>query len=445
MREVWQLLHDGGICDAVGTVSGSVKSVWLGNNQTTAVRGDRVGRAVNDMNRKRRFRKLWQMGMLGTIALTTILLFLAYSLGPAYIDKRFNPVGIQYPEPVNADAKALHESLAIADLHADSLLWGRDLTQRADFAHVDLPRLIEGNVALQLFAVVTQVPDPLLLEGNRDDSDSLTKLAILQRWPLRTWSSPLERSLYQAKRLQRFAQKAPDQFRILNTQQDLSEYLAQRQTHPAMSAGILSLEGAQVLEGQLDNLDRLYEAGYRVIGLSHFFDNEVADSAHGIGLGGLSDLGRAVIRRMDERGLIIDLAHASPQTIDEVLALTQRPVLASHTGVQGTCENLRNLSDRQLQSIAQNGGIIGIGFWKTAVCGTDVEAIVRAMRYVADRIGVEHVALGSDFDGAVRVPFDVSHLDQITVGLLADGFTETEIQSIMGMNVVRLLRQHLPT
>lgn len=142
--------------------------------------------------------------------------------------------------------------------------------------------------------------------------------------------------------------------------------------------------------------------------------------------------------------MIIDLAHASPQTIDDVLQITNRPVLVSHTGVQGTCEGMRNLSDRQLQQIAETGGVIGIGFWKTAVCGDDVGAIVKAIRYVSDRVGVEHVALGSDFDGAVRVPFDVSQLVQITEGLQQEGFTEPEIRKIMGLNVVHLLQQYLP-
>jgi membrane dipeptidase len=147
---------------------------------------------------------------------------------------------------------------------------------------------------------------------------------------------------------------------------------------------------------------------------------------------------------MENLGLIIDLAHASSQTVDDVLQITTRPVFVSHTGVQGTCDNARNLSDRQLQQIAQSGGVIGIGFWKTAVCGEDVSAIVRAIRYVADEVGVEYVALGSDFDGAVRVPFDAANLSQITQALQKEGFTETEIERIMGLNVIRLLRQLLP-
>ncbi len=236
----------------------------------------------------------------------------------------------------------------------------------------------------------------------------------------------------------------PDKFRIIKTKQDLSNYLAQRKNNPQMTAGLLGLEGSQAFEGKIENVNRLYNEGFRVIGLSHFFDNEVADSAHGLGKGGLTSFGKEVIRRMEELNMIVDLAHASPQTIDEVLRITSRPVLVSHTGVQGTCAGVRNLSDRQLEQIAQTGGVVGIGFWKTAVCGENVNAIVRSIRYVVNKIGIDPVALGSDFDGAVRVPFDVANMNRITDGLLNDGFSESQIKKIMGLNVIDLLQENLP-
>lgn len=332
----------------------------------------------------------------------------------------------------------------MVDLHADSLLWGRDLAQRSDYGHVDIPRLIEGNVALQVFTSVTKVPSPLLLENNAADSDDVIRLALLQRWPIATWFSLTERALFHARQLKKWVRKAPDTFRIIETRQDLQDYLAQKSSGKSITAGLLGIEGAHALAGQLENIDRLYDAGFRVVGLSHVFDNEVAGSAHGISGEGLTSFGRAAIARMEALGMIIDLAHASPQTIDDVLQLSSRPVLVSHTGVQGTCEGVRNLSNDQVRQIAEHGGIIGIAFWKTAVCGEDIGAIVRAIRYVADHVGVEHVALGSDFDGAVRVPFDVAHMNQITQGLLADGFTDSEIRQIMGLNVLQLLEQYLP-
>ena len=142
--------------------------------------------------------------------------------------------------------------------------------------------------------------------------------------------------------------------------------------------------------------------------------------------------------------MIVDLAHASSKTIDDVLAMSTRPVVVSHTGVKGTCNNNRNLSDDQIRAIAAKGGLIGIGYWETATCGTDARAIVKAVRYVSDRVGVEHVALGSDFDGAVTEPFDTTGLVKITEAMTDAGYSEAEIRLVMGENVMKFLRENLP-
>jgi membrane dipeptidase len=395
------------------------------------------------MRWRRTLGKRLRLVLILTLSLVMVAVILIFALGPSLIAKRYNPVSDLGLQPPSTSSQALHQSLTIADLHADSLLWGKDLLKQS-YGHVDIPRLIQGNVTLQAFTVVTKVPSPLLLEGNRDRSDTITKLAILQRWPLPTWFSLKARAFYQARQLHALARKSSGTFRVIQTQQDLNRYLEQRQGNQNITAGLLGLEGAHALEGKLENVDRLYDAGFRFIGLAHFFDNEVTGSAHGLEQGGLTPFGRTVLQRMDELNLIVDLAHASSQTIEDVLQVSTRPVLVSHTGLNGTCANARNLSDRQLQQIARRGGVIGIGFWKTAVCGEDTQAIVRAIRYGVDLVGVEHVALGSDFDGAVRLPFDVAHLEQITAGLQQEGFTESEIKQIMGLNVIDLLQQLLP-
>jgi membrane dipeptidase len=151
-----------------------------------------------------------------------------------------------------------------------------------------------------------------------------------------------------------------------------------------------------------------------------------------------------MIRLMEARKMVVDLAHASAKTIDDVLAMATRPVVVSHTGVRGTCDNQRNLSDEQLKGIARTGGVIGIGYWDTAVCATDATAIAKAIRYTANLVGVEHVGLGSDYDGAITAPFDTSGLVQITEALIAEGFSDEEIIQIMGRNTLRLLIQNLP-
>jgi microsomal dipeptidase-like Zn-dependent dipeptidase len=147
---------------------------------------------------------------------------------------------------------------------------------------------------------------------------------------------------------------------------------------------------------------------------------------------------------MEARGVLVDLAHASPRAIDDVLGLVRRPVVVSHTGVRATCDNTRNLSDAQLRAIAATGGVVGIGFWDTATCGTDAGAIARAVLHAVRVAGEDHVALGSDFDGAVTTPFDATGVPLVTEALLEAGLDERTVAKVMGGNAVRLLRATLP-
>ena len=125
--------------------------------------------------------------------------------------------------------------------------------------------------------------------------------------------------------------------------------------------------------------------------------------------------------------------------------MASRPIIVSHTGVKGTCDNRRNLSDDQLRRIAKTGGVIGIGFWDTATCGTDAKAVAKAIRYAVNIAGLDHVGLGSDYDGSVTAPFDTSGVVLITEALIAEGFNAEEIRKVMGGNVQRLLLEYLPS
>lgn len=363
---------------------------------------------------------------------------------PSLVDQRMNKVLVRPPYSAPDKALALHSQLTIADLHADSLLWGRDLLQRDTVGHVDIPRLAEGNVALQVFSLPTKTPRGLNIESNDDKSDNITLLALAERWPRATWTSLTQRALYQARRLHQFAKGSRGGFVVIESANDLADYLGRRTRNRNLTAGLLSIEGAHALDGKLENLDVLYRAGYRMMSPSHFFDTDIGGSGAGVGKIGLTDKGREWVRQMEARHMIVDLAHASPKTIDDVLAVATRPVVVSHTGVKGTCNNNRNLSDEQIRGVAAKGGLIGIGYWDTATCGTDARAIVRAMRYVSDRVGVEHVALGSDFDGAVTEPFDTTGLVKITEAMMDAGFSEAEIRMVMGENAVKFLLENLP-
>jgi membrane dipeptidase len=363
---------------------------------------------------------------------------------PRVIDARMNSVASPPPYPASASAQKLHQGLFVADLHDDALLWERDLLKRYDYGHSDLPRMLEGRLGLQVFSTVTKTPRGLNVESNGADSDNITLLAMAQRWPRETWKSLLQRALYQARKLQDAAAGSDGRLVLIRTRADLASFIDAWNKDPRRVAALLATEGLQPIEGKLENIDVLYDAGFRIAGLTHFFDNEVGGSAHGLEKGGLTPLGRQVITRLEEKSMLVDLAHASRPLIDDVLAMAKRPVLVSHTGVEGTCPGTRNLSDKHLQAIAASGGVIGIGYWSTAVCDTSVAAIVRAIRYTADKVGVEHVALGSDFNGTVHTPFDVTGLAQITEGLQGAGFDDDAIAAIMGGNVQRLLLASLP-
>ena len=361
---------------------------------------------------------------------------------PKYIEKSRNKIiSTTFPE-ISERAKDLHRSLFIADLHSDSLLWDRNLEKKSNYGHVDIPRLIEGNVGLQVFSVVTKTPKNLNLNKNSASTDNITLLSIAQAWPPITWFNLFERASYQAKKLQRVASNHANHFSLIENKQDFSDYLAQR--NPNMTAGILSLEGAHALEGKIENLDQLFALGFRVIGFAHFFDNKLGGSAHGINKGGITGFGMQVLKRMEELKIFIDISHASPKLIEDIFNLSSRPILATHTGVQGVCPSSRNLNDQHIKQIAQSGGIVGIGFWPTAVCGKSIAGIIESIRYVKELVGIDHVALGSDFDGNVTVPFSVSDLSLLTQALLHADFSENQIEKIMGGNIKNLLLQHLP-
>jgi microsomal dipeptidase-like Zn-dependent dipeptidase len=383
------------------------------------------------------------------LAALLALVAAAFAFVPATLERHYNTVHSRAHPTPSARAIALHRRLTIVDLHADSLLWARDLDRRSTRGHVDVPRLIEGNVAIEAFSVVTKTPRGLNNDRNDDrSSDMITALAIVERWPPRTWNSLRERALYLAGKLQDTAARSEGRLTILRTRADVASYLDRRRTQPAITAGLLGLEGAHALEGDLGAVDALFAAGFRMIAPTHFFDNEWAGSAHGVDKGGLTERGRALVRRLEERRILLDLAHASPRTIADAVALAQRPVVVSHTGVKGTCDTVRNLSDEELRGVARTGGVIGIGFWggrgEGAVCGEDPSAVARAIRYAVDVAGIDHVGLGSDWDGTVSVPFDAAGLVELTDALLAAGFSDEDVAKVMGGNAVRLLSTALP-
>ena len=368
----------------------------------------------------------------------------AFTLVPPLIERRRNTTLGRPPYGASKRARDLHASSLVVDLHTDSLLWGRDLLRRSGVGHIDVPRLIEGGIAIQGFAVSTKVPHGLNYDGNDDRTDDVRLLAIIQRWPRSTWGSLLERALYQAARLRAMADASDGRFTLLTCRADLASYLERRVHDPRITAGFLAIEGAHALDDDPANVDHLADAGYRMMAPTHFFDNAFGGSAHGIQKGGLTDAGREMIRRMEARSMIVDVAHASPATIDDVLAISTRPVVASHTGVRSAFDSIRNLGDEHVRAIAATGGLVGIGFWPAATGGEDAIAIARSIGAAVELAGIDHVGLGSDFDGGVPIPFDATGIVQVTDALLGEGFDDDAIRAILGGNARRVLAASLP-
>jgi microsomal dipeptidase-like Zn-dependent dipeptidase len=375
------------------------------------------------------------------IALAIVILAVGafFLFAPGIVERGLNKVVATPLPPVGDRARALHARLAVADLHADTLLWQRRLLDPVRRGHVDLPRLEAGKVALQVFSSVTKTPRGQNYDANGADSDNITLLAFAQLQPPRTWTSLLQRSLWHAAKLERAEAASQGRLRVVRSGIDVRRLLADRAAGRKVTGALLSIEGLQNLEGRLDNLDRLHAAGFRMAGLAHFFDNEVAGSMHGLKKGGLTPLGRRVVRAMEAKGMIVDIAHSSHAAVAEILAMAKRPVVSSHGGVQATCRVNRNLTDEEIRGVARTGGLVGIGYWDAAVCDLRPAAIAAAIAHVRDLVGIDHVALGSDFDGAVTTGFDTAGLVNVTQALVDRGFTDEEIAKVMGGNVLRLV------
>lgn len=364
---------------------------------------------------------------------------------PAYVEGTSNNVIAHDPYPVSAEAQALHDDMIVGDWHADSLLWSRDLAKRGTRGQVDIPRLVEGGSALQMFTAVTKSPAGLNYEENSAEAfDNITLLAFAQMWPPRTWNSLLERALYQAQKLHELEDADPDNFKIILTGADLDEVLNARAAGSDIVGGLLGIEGAHPLEGDLANLDKIEAAGYRMIALQHFFDNKLGGSLHGQANNGLTEFGRAVVAEVADRDLVLDVAHSSPQVVQDVLDMTDIPIIVSHTGIHGFCAAKRNFTDDLMQAIAATGGVIAMGYWAEVTCDDFApDGIAKMIVAAIATVGEDHVSLGSDYDGSVETKFDTSELPALTHALLEAGVSEVQIRKVMGENMVRVLRERL--
>jgi len=328
-------------------------------------------------------------------------------------------------------AKRLHQRSIIFDGHCDTLISIRDgerkLGERCQVQaqgrttsswHIDLPRLFEGGVTAQIFACFVRqsfLPSDATNEGLR-----------------------MIDAFYVA------LDENPDALLLATTAADIERAKAEGKV-----AGVLSLEGAEALEGDLAMLRTFYRLGLRAVGLTWNWRNQAAD---GLGEartgGGLTEFGVSLVREANRLGVILDVAHLAPAGVRDVLALSESPVVASHANAHALCDHPRNLTDEQLKGIAESGGLVAVTYVSSFLAkdsqDASLERVLDHVDYIVKTIGVEHVGLGSDFDGFGGVLpglEDVSRLPALTAGLVARGYTDEQVSKILGGNYLRVFRQ----
>jgi membrane dipeptidase len=331
------------------------------------------------------------------------------------------------------DAVSLHRAAYVADAHADTLLWNRDLRVRQRAGHLDFVRLREAGVRLQAFTIVTR-GFPVV--------GGFPPFAAFHGWPLSALTGPWARAQFQIARLRAFCADASARARVVTSRAELDA--AERDD---VLACVLGVEGGHALEGRVHRVAELAGQGVRFLGLTHLSANRLGGSATpGMRGRGLSPLGAQVVEAMGASGLVIDVAHASPRLLEALLAQRQARVFCSHTGVRGAAPSWRNLADDALRAIADRGGLVGILFGTVYLGGRELTDVARHLEHAVEVAGEDAVCLGSDFDGFVRLPRgmrDVTDLPRLTELLLARGHPWRRVEKLLGQNLRRFFAEVL--
>jgi microsomal dipeptidase-like Zn-dependent dipeptidase len=349
------------------------------------------------------------------------------------VDRLLNRTVHRGPLPVSPDVAAFHASIPVVDLLVGTPLFRRGVLERLGHGHFDLPRAVEGGLDVVAFSVATRFPD---LRG--------------------TLSGPHFRALGIP------GAHLGDDLAVAETFLDRIDGWVSRSggrlawfdpAAPAGSSGtvrcLAGIQGGMVLGHDLRRVERLRARGVRLLALAHVMDTPLAGSGSGRRAGGLTGLGREAIAELERAGVIVDLAHASVTAIREALPLLHKPFVVSHTGFTALAGGrswwrryspaTRNLPDDVVREVGQAGGLVGVTLATDLIGGTTMAAVVRSFTHTVELVGPERVALGSDFDGALRMPFDVTGLPALTGALLDAGFGREAVAGIMGGNALQLL------
>lgn len=361
------------------------------------------------------------------------------------------------------DYQEFHKKLRVVDGHNDviieSILPGRDIGQRLTDGHTDIPRLMEGGVDVQVFAVWS------------DD----------KRWE----KGAFQHANDQIDALEKVIRQNSERIALARNVKDIQMIGEQGKI-----AAIIGIEGGNMIESSVSNLESLFKRGARYLTLTWNYNlpwataAAVEDDKIPSEQRGLSKEGRKIIRKMNDLGMMVDVSHGSKKLFYDVLAVSTKPILVSHSNAAALTPHSRNLDDQQLAALKKNGGVIGVNFYSGFLdsaydsrvkalykryfgvaeegmsiskqysklnkeqqyeANAPLSTLVDHINYLVQHVGIDHVAIGSDYDGIEAPPQDledVSKLPNLTKALLERGYSKNHIAKIMGLNFLRILKEN---
>lgn len=363
-------------------------------------------------------------------------------------------------KPIHSTVKAASELIPIFDGHNDALLrWGlpgrsdgTSFFERGDTGHIDLPRAIEGGFAGGFFAIFIPSPSGRGYKKPPRFTDFVTEegYAAPLPAPLKV-DYALNTALTVSAELFRIERQSGGKFKVVRTADELESCLKN-----GVIAAIYHFEGAEMIDADLNNLELFYQAGLRSIGPVWSRPNIFAEGVpfqfpKSPDTGpGLTDAGKALVKACNQLGIMIDLSHMNEKGFWEIAALSDAPLVATHSNVHVLCRSTRNLTDKQLDAIKESDGMVGLNFAVSFLRedshnepATPLETMVRHIDYLVKRIEIDRVGFGSDFDGAT-IPTaikDVAGLPRLIEALRRAGYDDESLRKIAHENWVRVLKK----
>ncbi|MFV9568253.1 dipeptidase [Thermoanaerobacter mathranii] len=307
------------------------------------------------------------------------------------------------------------------DFHCDTLyrLVDKkiDFTERSKEGHVDLQRMKEGKVHLQVFAVFVD--------------------------PTQTRKNAATMALKMIDKMHKIIEEI-EEFRLILKGEDID-----KAKQEGKIGALLSIEGGEALEGETSLLRMFYKLGVRALTLTWSLRNDLGDGVDGVKEAGLTSFGREVVKEMNRLGMIVDVSHLNEKGFWDVVELSEKPIIASHSNAKTLCSHRRNLTDEQIKAIAQKGGVIGINFAPQFLRDegqATLEDVLNHIDYICELVGEDYVGFGSDFDGIESTPEglkDISYFPAILEGLIKRGYTQEQIAKITHKNFENLIKKIL--